>query len=78
MPRKPLYWLFTSLLYCMWEQQTALSPGASLSTELREFGRSVVMRNADKKKSTKTKRIIVRFRCFQQVTRAGIEPTLTA
>ena len=32
MPRKPLYWLFTSLLYCMWEQQTSLSPGASLST----------------------------------------------
>ena len=30
------------------------------------------------KESTKTKRIIVRFWCFQQMTRAGIEPTLTA
>ena len=53
MPRKPLYWLFTSLLYCMWEQQTALSPGASLSTELREFGKSVVCAMQTKRKAPK-------------------------
>ena len=53
MPRKPLYWLFTSLLYCMWEQQTALSPGASLSTELREFGQSVACAMQTKRKAPK-------------------------
>ena len=62
MPRKPLYWLFTSLLYCMWEQQTTLSPGASLSTELREFGKSVVCAMQTKEKhqnQTNNRQILV-------------------
>ena len=53
MPRKPLYWLFTSPLYCMWEQHTTFSPGASLSTELREFGKSVVCAMQTKRKAPK-------------------------